>query len=86
MQRRGADGLLFQEHVDHITATQMFARLTAMLQDVGVGAPGVFQSIAQDRKSVISKLVVNGLGEAHDVSGEPGRIGRDRKPAAASTS
>jgi hypothetical protein len=43
-----------------------------VLQDVGVGAAGIFQCVGQDRQAVEGAVVVDCLGQLDDGAGIPG--------------
>ena len=63
-----------------------------MIQDVGVGAAGVFKSIGKDRQAVEAAVLVDSFGEPFDGIGEPrgavraGRMGRQPRHARGSRS
>jgi hypothetical protein len=51
----------------------MRSRPSTVVQDVGVGAAGVFQGVGQDRQAVKGSFLVDGYGQLRDRGGEPGR-------------
>ena len=53
----------------------MFPWLAAVIEDVGVGATGVFEGVGEDRHAVEGTVGVNRGGEGNDGVGEPGGIG-----------
>ena len=55
----------------------MLRRLSAMVQDVGIIAAGVFEGVGEDGKAVEGAIVVDGLGKGGDVRCSPGGIERD---------
>src|SRR5438132_1130557 len=63
--------LLVEKQVHHPAATNMLARLPAMVQDVGVGAAGIFEGVAQDWHAVEGFVLVDRLGKVNDAGGEP---------------
>src|SRR6185437_11025043 len=54
---------LAQHEIDDPTAAHMLAGLTAVIQNVGVGAARFFQSVGQDGQTVESTLLVNRLSQ-----------------------
>jgi hypothetical protein len=42
----------------------MLPRLAAVLQDVGVGAAGVFQGVGEDGQAVEGPFIVDGLSKS----------------------
>ena len=55
----------------------MLARLTAMVQDVGVGAATFFKGVGKDRHSVKCFFIVDRLGEVLNGGGEPDGVEGD---------
>ena len=68
---------LAEQQIDDPAAADMLARLTAMVQEVGVGAAGVFQGVSEDWKAVESTVLVDGFGKLRHRVGKPGWIQRD---------
>jgi hypothetical protein len=60
----------------------MFPRLSAVIQDVLVGAAGIFEGVGQDRQAVEDAVVVDGLGKTGDRGREPGMVECDRAEGA----
>jgi hypothetical protein len=55
----------------------MLTRLAAVFEDVGVLAPGVLQSVSEDRQAVERMLLVDAYGKRDDCRREPRRVNRD---------
>src|SRR5262249_22911100 len=69
--------LLLQQYVHRPAPPYMDARLLAVVQDFSIVAPGFFQGVSEDRKTVECTLVVDSLCELNHgavVPGEPGRV------------
>jgi hypothetical protein len=58
--------LLSQNQIDDPAATDVFAGLTAVVEDVGVGAAGFFEGVGKHRETVESTLVIDTLREFRD--------------------
>jgi hypothetical protein len=55
----------------------MLARLPAVVQDIGIVAAGVFESVSKDGEAVEGSVIVDGLGQGGDVRRSPGGVERD---------
>src|SRR5215472_5886316 len=71
--RRDDASLLPQEEVHHPAPPCMVPWLAAVVQDVGVVAACVFESIGQDRHIGEAAGIVDGLGCRHHCTGVPGQ-------------
>src|SRR5262249_31103142 len=69
---------LAEQQIHHPAATDMLARRAAMVQDIAIVAPGIFECIAENRHASEGTVVVDGLGQGDDVGGAPGGINSDR--------
>src|SRR5262249_39651186 len=58
----------------HPAAANMFPRLPAVVQDIGLVAASVFEGVGEDGKAVVSFLVENRLGEGDYITRQPGSI------------
>jgi hypothetical protein len=52
----------------------MDTRLATMIQDVAVGAAGVFKGIGEDRQAVEGSFLVDRLGQLGEGLGKPGGV------------
>jgi hypothetical protein len=55
--------LLTEQQINYPASQNMDAWLAAVVQDVGVGAAGVFQGVCQDRQAIKGSVIVDGLGQ-----------------------
>ena len=62
------------QQVDDPAAANVLAGLPAMIQNVGVGAAGVFEGVGEDGEAVEGTVGVDGFGELRDGGGEPRAI------------
>src|SRR5262249_48630425 len=69
--------LLCQHQVHRPAASDVFARVTAVIEHVGTGAARVFEGIGENRQAVEGALIVDALREGDDVPGPPGGIDPD---------
>ncbi len=70
----GQTVLLFsQNQIDHPAAADMRPRAPAVIENLAVGAAGVFQRVAKNWHDVIATIVVNRLRELRNGAVVPGR-------------
>jgi len=55
----------------------VLARLPAVVQNVWVVATDIFEGISENGQVRESAFVIDGLGERHDIPGEPALVGED---------
>ena len=67
-----------QDQIDDPAATDMLAGLLAMIEDVGIGAAGVFESVGEDGKKVEGAVGVDGLGHISHTRCSPGMVEPNR--------
>ena len=65
---------LAQQEVDHPAALEVPPRLTAMVEDIRVGATNGFEGIGKHRHPVERPLVINRLGEFEHAGCQPGWV------------
>src|SRR5437868_4933782 len=70
-----------QQQIHRPAAADVRAEATAMGEQIGVGAAGVFEGVGQERQFVESAVVVDVPGDGRDgaaIPGEPMWLDRDR--------
>src|SRR5262245_30766698 len=75
-----SDSLLAQKQIDYPTSPHMLARLSQMVQDVGVVAAGIFEGVGKDGEAVEGPVTVDAFSNAAHrviIPGEDG--GRQRR-------
>ena len=55
----------------------MRPRSPAVVEDIGILAPGILEGISEDREAVEGTLGVDTFGEGNDGRGEPGGVEGD---------
>jgi hypothetical protein len=66
---------LFPENkIQYMTPTHMFATGSAVIEDVAVPATGFFEGITENRKTVESPVLVNGVGQFLHGRSQPGPV------------
>ena len=66
--------LLAKHQIHHPAAPDMLATTTAVVQDVGIIAAGVFEGIGENWQAIKSTVVVDRRGQGGDVRCSPGRV------------
>src|SRR5262249_21263206 len=75
---RGSGLFLPQHQIDHPAPANMLARLSAVVQDVGIVAAGIFEGVGEDGQAVEGSVVVDRLGQGDDVRCSAGGVESDR--------
>src|SRR4051794_20843562 len=63
-----------QQEIDDPAAAHVFARLAAVVEDLGVGAASVFEGIGEDGEAVKGAIFVNPSRQLRDRITQPGRV------------
>src|SRR5262249_22250587 len=69
---------LAENQINDPAAPHMFCWLAAVVQNVGVGAACLFESIGKNGHSVKGFFIIDGLSESGHVGCQPGSIDGDR--------
>ena len=66
-----------RQNVDNPASPDVWTRSSAVVENIGVFAPGILESVGEDRKAVEGSIGVDAFGEGKDGRGEPGWVEGD---------